>query len=144
MIVKGLRATLEPEPDMDVVGSAASGAEALRQFRETTPDVTIMDLTLGGEMSGIETTKAIRDESPDARIIMLTVHEEEDKIYRAMQAGAATYLLKETLGDCLVSMDPAGDAGGAPMAADIGRKYSEPDGQATADHPRIGSASVHS
>jgi DNA-binding NarL/FixJ family response regulator len=97
MIIKGLTATLEPEPDVEVVGSAATGAEALRRFREAKPDVTIMDITMSPDMNGIEAAGAIRREFPNARLIMLTVHREEDKIYRALEAGAMTYVLKETL-----------------------------------------------
>jgi DNA-binding NarL/FixJ family response regulator len=125
MILKGLMATLDPEPDMEVVGSAATGAEALLRFRETKPDVTIMDIMLGPHMSGIEATRAIRREFPDARIVMLTAHHEEDKIYRALEAGAVTYLLKETLGDELVSTIREVHAGGGPIPPDVGRKYAD-------------------
>lgn len=101
LMLKGLRATLEPEPDVAVVGSAATGADALLRFRETKPDVTIMDITLGHGMDGIEATRAIRREFPEARIIVVTVHDDEFRICRALKAGAATYLLKEKLGDNL-------------------------------------------
>lgn len=125
MILKGLMATLDPEPDLEVVGSAATGAEAVHQFRETKPDVTLMDITLGPDMNGIAATRAIRREFPSARIIMLTVHEEEENIYRALEAGAVTYLLKETLGDCLVSTIREVHAGGGPIPPDIGRKFAD-------------------
>lgn len=125
MILKGLAATLDPEPDMEVVGCAATGADAVRRFRETKPDVTLMDVTLGPDMNGIEATRAIRQEFPDARIIMLTVHKDEEHIYRALQAGAATYLLKESLGDFLVGTIRQVYAGGGPIPPDIGRRFAD-------------------
>jgi DNA-binding NarL/FixJ family response regulator len=125
MFLKGLTATLDPEPDMEVVGSAATGTEAVRRFRETKPDVTLMDITLGPDMNGIDATRAIRREFPDARIVMLTAHKEEEHIYRALQAGAVTYLLKETLGDYLVNTIREVHAGGGPIAPDVGRKFAD-------------------
>jgi len=125
MFLKGLAATLDPEPDMEVVGSAATGTEAVRWFRETKPDVTLMDITLGPDMSGIEATRAICRGFHDARIVMLTAHKEEEHIYRALQAGAVTYLLKETLGDCLVGTIRQVHAGGGPIPPDVGRKLAD-------------------
>jgi two-component system NarL family response regulator len=125
MIIRGLTATLIPEPDLELVGTASNGADAVRRFRETKPDVTIMDIRLGREMSGIEAVKEIRREFPQARIIMLTVHTEEEKIYRALEAGAATYLLKETLGDCLVETIRQVHAGGGPIPPEIGRRFAD-------------------
>lgn len=122
MMIKGLTATIEPEPDMEVVGSATSGSEALYQFRETMPDLTIMDIGLGREMNGIQATEAIRRDFPGARILMLTMHAEDDRIHRALEAGAATYLLKDVLGDCLVDTIRKVHAGGSPIPPEVGRK----------------------
>src|ERR1700680_2905080 len=96
MVLKGLAATIEPEPDMEVVASAANGQEAVALFREKKPDVTIMDLTLTPEMSGVQATGAIRREFRDARVIVLSAHKGDEDIFQALQAGAVTYLLKET------------------------------------------------
>ena len=125
MIIEGLKATLDAEPDMEVVGAATNGFEALQQFRATEPDVTLMDITLGSDMNGIGTTAAIRAEFPNARIVMLTVHQEEDKIFCALEAGAATYLLKETLGDHLVATIRQVHAGGGPIPPEVGRKLAD-------------------
>ncbi len=125
IVIKGLMTTLNAEPDMIVVGAAANGAEALLRFREAKPDVTIMDITLRPDMTGIEATGAIRREFPNARIIMLTVHDEENNIFRALEAGAATYLLKDTLGDCLVRTIRQVQVGGGPIPPDVGRKYAD-------------------
>jgi len=117
---------------MEVVGCAASGLEAVQQFRETRPDVTLMDITLAAGMNGIEAAEAIRREFPGARIIMLTVHQQEGRILRALEAGAATYLLKETLGEELVKTIRLVHAGEAPVPAEIGRKLAE-----ILRHPRL-------
>src|SRR5713101_5068482 len=97
IVRKGLAATIEPEPDMEVVASASSGKQAVELFREKKPDVTIMDLTLTPEMTGIQAIQAIRREFPDARAIVLSAYKGDEDIYRALHAGAATYLLKESL-----------------------------------------------
>jgi DNA-binding NarL/FixJ family response regulator len=125
LMLKGLRAALEPEPDMAVVGSAATGADALLRFRETKPDVTIMDITLGHGMDGIEATRAIRREFPEARIIVVTVHDDEFRVCRALKAGVVTYLLKEKLGDNLAGTVRQVHAGDGPIPPDVARKLAD-------------------
>jgi len=125
MVLKGLAATLEPEPDMEIVASARTGKEAVDLFRSTRPDVTIMDLSLTPEMDGIEATRAIRLEFEDARIIVLSAHQGDEDIYRAVQAGAVTYLLKETLGDDLVQIVRDVHAGGGPIPPQVARKLAD-------------------
>jgi two-component system, NarL family, response regulator len=125
MVLKGLAATIDPEPDMEVVAFAATGKEAVRLFRDKRPDVTVMDLHLTPEMSGIEATEMILREFPDARVIVLSAHKGDDEIFRALQAGAITYLLKETLGDDLVPIIREVHAGGGPIPADVGRKLAD-------------------
>lgn len=123
MVVKGLTATLEVEPDMEVVGSATTGRRAVSLFREMLPDVTVMDIGLRQDMSGIETIVAIRAQFPEARIIVLSVDQREDVIYRANQAGAATYLFKDTLGDDLVGTIRAVYVGDGAIPPDVSRKF---------------------
>ena len=125
VVLKGLAAMLSSEPDMEVVACADSAAEAVRRFHETRPDVTVMDITMKSGISGIEATAEIRREFPQARIIVLTVHAEEDVIYRALQAGAATYLLKDTLGDELVRTIREVHSGDAGIPPEIGRRYAD-------------------
>jgi DNA-binding NarL/FixJ family response regulator len=125
MVLKGLSATIDPEPDMEVVASAATGKEAVNLFRDKRPDVTIVDLHLTPEMSGIEATEAIRREFPDARVIVFSAHKGDEEIYRALQAGAITYLLKETLGDDLVPIIREVHKGGGPISSDIARKLAD-------------------
>jgi DNA-binding NarL/FixJ family response regulator len=125
IVRKGLAATIEPEPDMEVVGSAGTGKQACELFREKLPDVTLMDLTLTPEMSGIQAIQAIRREFPDARIIVLSAYKGDEDIYRALHAGAATYLLKESLGDDLIPIIREVHAGGGPIPSQVGRKLAD-------------------
>ncbi len=125
IVRKGLFATIDPEADMEVVGSAGTGQEALRLFQETKPDVTIMDLTLTPEMTGIEAIQAIRRECPEARIIALSANHGDEAVYRAMQAGARTFLLKETLGDDLIAAIREVHAGGRPIPPPIARQLAD-------------------
>lgn len=122
---KGLAATLSPEPDMEVVASAASGKQAVDLFREKRPDVTIMDLTLTPDMTGIQAIQTIRSEFPQARIVVLSAYKRDEDIYRALHAGAATYLLKESLGDDLVPIVREVHAGGGPVPSQVGRKLAD-------------------
>ena len=85
---------LESEPDIEVVGEAADGHEALEQAEQTTPDVVLMDVRMP-RLSGIEATGFLKDTMPSTRIIMLTISDEEADLYEAIKAGASGYLLKE-------------------------------------------------
>ena len=96
LIRKGVASILANEPDMQLVAEAADGREAVKVFRECHPDVTLMDLRMP-ELDGIAATRVIRDEFPTARIIALTSFEGDQDIYRALDAGARGYLLKEAI-----------------------------------------------
>jgi DNA-binding NarL/FixJ family response regulator len=87
--------------------------------------VTIMDLGLTPEMSGIEAIQAIRREFAGARIVVLTAAKGDEDIYRALRAGAATYLLKDTLGDDLVPIIREVHAGGGPIPPYVARKLAD-------------------
>ena len=91
------------DPSMTVVAEASSGEEAVARFVEHRPDVTLMDLQLPG-MNGLQAINAIRRVQPDARIIVLTMYAGDTNIYHALQAGAAGYLLKDTVPDHLIRM----------------------------------------
>jgi DNA-binding NarL/FixJ family response regulator len=95
---KGMAALIESEPDLCVVAETGDGREALEVFRQKKPDVVLMDLRLPG-MGGVEATIAIRKEFPEARIIVLTTFDLDEDIYRAIQSGAKSYLLKDTPDD---------------------------------------------
>jgi DNA-binding NarL/FixJ family response regulator len=125
IVRKGLSATINPEPDMQVVASAATGLEAIQLFREHNPDITIMDLTLTSAMSGLEAMQAIRREFPDARIIALSASQGDEAIYQALHAGARTFLLKETLSDELIAAIRDVHTGGRPIPAAVARKLAD-------------------
>ena len=93
LLREGISALVNSQPDMTLAGEAATGAEAIKVFKQLQPDVTLLDLRLP-DMSGIDILIAIRSEFPEARIIMLTTFEGDVEIHRALQAGARGYLLK--------------------------------------------------
>jgi DNA-binding NarL/FixJ family response regulator len=93
LLREGLAVMIGSQPDMELVGSAATGAEALELYRKHQPDVTLMDLRLP-DMSGIDALIAIRAEWKNARVVMLTTFEGDVSIQRALAAGARGYMLK--------------------------------------------------
>ena len=92
----GLEQFIEEQQGLTVVATAATGEEALDLYRQHRPDVTLMDLQLPG-ISGLEAIRVIRSEDEQARIIVLTMYQGDEDIARALDAGAVTYLLKDTL-----------------------------------------------
>jgi DNA-binding NarL/FixJ family response regulator len=97
----GLALIINRQADMRVVAFAGSGEQSVELFRRHRPDVTLMDLQLGA-MSGVDAIRAIRHEDPEARIVVLTMSQGDEDIHSALDAGAATYLLKDTVADDLV------------------------------------------
>ncbi len=93
IVRQGLVALLNTEPDLRVVAEGSDGQQAVELFRQHQPDVTLMDLRMP-VLTGVEATKAIRKEAPTARVIVLTTFDGDEDIYRALQAGAQSYLLK--------------------------------------------------
>ena len=91
---KGIASILGNEPDMQLVGEAGTGQEAVELCRLRRPDVTLMDLRMPG-LDGIEAIRLIRQDLPDARIIALTSFDGDQDIYRALEAGVWGYLLKD-------------------------------------------------
>ena len=100
---RGLEMVLDGEPDIDVVGEASDGHEAIERAEKTTPDVVLMDVRMP-KRSGIEATRAIKDTLPSTKILMLTISDEEADLYEAIKAGASGYLLKE------ISIEEVADA----------------------------------
>ena len=96
MLREGIASLVASQSDMELVAEASTGREALEQFRNYRPDLTLMDLQMP-DMDGIEAMAAIRDEFPEARIIVLTTYKGDVQILRALKAGARAYLLKGLL-----------------------------------------------
>jgi DNA-binding NarL/FixJ family response regulator len=92
----GVAGLIADQSDMELVGEASTGLEAIDQFRKLRPDVTLLDLQMP-ELGGIDAIKTIRKESPQARIIMLTTYKGDAQVLSALRSGAQAYLLKSTL-----------------------------------------------
>ncbi len=101
VVRKGIRAMLESEEGMEVVGECADGGQAVRQYAALRPDVTLMDLVMP-QVDGIEAIRRILEVDPSARILVLTSFSTDDKVFAALHAGAAGYLLKDSDPDDLL------------------------------------------
>ncbi|MEQ1897572.1 MAG: response regulator transcription factor [Vicinamibacterales bacterium] len=123
VVREGLTRRIAIERDMTVVGTAATGEEALRVFEAHQPDVTLMDLNLPG-MGGLETIVALQRRHPLARIIVLTMYDGDEDIHRALLAGAAAYVLKTTVSDELIDVIRQVHEGARPMSSDVAAQLS--------------------
>lgn len=102
MLRDGLQALLQAAADIEVAGSASNGREALRLAAELNPDVIVMDITMP-DMNGLEALALLREKHPRIRVVMLSMHSSSEHVYRALNAGAAGYLLKESAGEDIVT-----------------------------------------
>ncbi len=109
---------------MKLVAEASTGAEAIRQFRQHRPDITLMDLQMP-DISGIDATIAIRQEFPDARIIILTTYTGDMQVVRALKAGARGYLLKAKVNQELLDTIRCVHAGQRRIPTDIAAEVAE-------------------
>jgi len=98
----GLRALLEAHPNLEVVGDAANGQDAVDQVTGLRPDVVILDIAMP-ELNGIEATRKIIEACPDTQVIILSMHSTSEHVFRALQAGARAFLLKESAGQEVVN-----------------------------------------
>ena len=121
MIRAGLTATIEPEPDMTVVGSASTGREGLEQYRQHQPDIMLIDLKMP-EMGGVEVIRTIRAEFPSAKIIVVSTYQGDEDIFRALEAGAVTYLLKDTLAEKMIGVIREVANGGRPIPPEVAER----------------------
>lgn len=118
VVRQGLRMFLALDPDLEVVGEAADGAEAVRLARSLSPDVVLMDLLMPGT-DGITATGVIRSELPAPEVLALTSVLEDATVVRAVQAGAIGYLLKDTQAEQLCSAIKAAARGEVQLAPDL-------------------------
>ncbi len=99
---RGFRSLLADEPDLEVVGEASNGREAIELCRRLRPDLVLMDVSMP-EMNGLAATREIKREHPGIGVLMLTMHENPDYLLEALDAGAAGYVLKDTPADRLLN-----------------------------------------
>src|SRR5262249_4001268 len=113
LVREGLTLIINRVADMQVVAAAANGEEAVALFRQHAPNIVLMDLEMP-KLNGIEAIRQIRQIDAGARVVVLTVFQGDEDIHRALQVGAVTYLLKDTLSDDLVRTIRDVHAGKAP------------------------------
>jgi DNA-binding NarL/FixJ family response regulator len=117
----GFRAVLEQEPDLEVVGEAGDGAQAIAMVRAVRPDVTLMDVRMP-TMDGIEATRRIVEAAPDAKILVLTTFDLDEYVFAALRVGASGFLLKDAMPAELVAAIRAVAVGDAVVAPGVTRR----------------------
>jgi two-component system response regulator NreC len=93
IVREGLRTLLAAQPDIEVVGEATSGEEAVRRVEATRPDIVLMDITMLG-MNGLEATRRIKQRCPEVKILALTMHQHEEYLFAMLEAGVSGYFVK--------------------------------------------------
>jgi DNA-binding NarL/FixJ family response regulator len=121
---QGIAGLLGDQADMNLVGEAANGREAIQRFRELRPDVTLMDLQMP-QLSGLDAIIAIRSEFPQARIIILTTYSGDVQVVRALRAGAQGYLLKSLLHKELLENIRAVHAGKKALSPEVSHEVTD-------------------
>ena len=124
LVRQGIAGLVAIQPDMTLAGEASNGRDAIQQFREHRPDITLMDLQMP-EMNGIDAIIAIRNEFPEARVIVLTAYVGDVQILRALKAGARAYLLKNLLHKELLDTIRAVHAGKKTLSPDASYQLAE-------------------
>ncbi len=124
MVRVGLRMILEAEPDIEIVGEASDGADALELVQAHEPDVVLMDIRMPG-MDGLTATGQVLAAAPHARIVILTTFDDDEYVYQALRVGASGFLLKSADGDALVSAVRVVAAGEALLAPEVTRRVIE-------------------
>ena len=121
VVREGLRALVNSQQDMKVVGEAANGKQAVQQFLLHRPDVLLLDLRMP-EMNGIEAIRAIFDKVPEAKVIVLSTYNGDEDIYQALKAGAKAYLLKDSPREQLLESIRSVDRGQFSIPSSIGER----------------------
>jgi two-component system response regulator NreC len=98
----GLKMMLNIQPDIEVIGEASDGKQAIAEAQRLSPDVILMDITMP-ECNGIEATRQVKRILPDTRVLVLTMHENEEYLFQVLRAGASGYILKEAADTELIS-----------------------------------------
>lgn len=121
LLREGMRILLELEPDLDVVGEAANGVEALARYAELRPDVVLMDVKMP-EMDGVAATRQLLIDHPEAKVVILTTFDDDEYVFEGIRAGALGYLLKALSGEELADAIRTVAAGGALIEPSVARK----------------------
>jgi NarL family two-component system response regulator LiaR len=121
IVREGLRNFLGMLPDLELVGEAANGAEALQAVTRSRPQVVLMDLVMP-EMDGVEATRRLREVHPEVKVIVLTSFSDDDKLYPAIKAGAVAYLLKDVGARELAETIRAAARGEVRLAPEVTRR----------------------
>ena len=121
VVREGLRAVLGSEPDMEVVGEAATGKEVVERAAELRPDAILMDIQMP-QINGIEATRRILEGNPDIGVVVLTMFEDDDSVFSAMRAGARGYVLKGAPPSEILKVLRAVAAGDAHFGPEIARR----------------------
>ena len=128
LLRNGIAGLVNDEPDMKMVAEAATGVEAIKQFKHYHPDITLMDLQMP-EVSGIEAIIEIRSEFPEARIIVLTTYTGDIQVARALKAGVRGYLLKARVNRDLVDVIRAVHSGQKRIPPEIAAELADHAGE---------------
>lgn len=118
LVRRGLRGLLATDPNLEVVGEATNGREALELCRNLRPDLVLMDVTMPG-MDGIEATREIKRESPEIDVLVLSIHDDPVSFFEALNAGASSYVLKDTAAERLLSAVRRTLAGESPLDQEL-------------------------
>ncbi|MEU2423832.1 response regulator transcription factor [Streptomyces sp. NPDC007851] len=121
LVRSGLRVILADQPDLEVVGEAGTGAEAVRLVRDAGPDVVVMDIRMPG-MDGIEATRLITADSATTRVLVLTTFDEDDHVYGALRAGASGFVVKDMALDDILAAIRVVASGDALIAPSVTRR----------------------
>ncbi len=124
LVRAGFRMILRAEPDIEVVGEAADGREAVEQARELKPDVVLMDIRMPG-MDGIEATRRVTALDPPARVLVLTTFDLDEYVYESLRAGASAFLLKDAPEQQLVAAVRVVADGGSLFSPSVTRRLIE-------------------
>ena len=102
LVREGIKALLESQPDIEIVGEASDGHETIKRTKELQPDIVLMDITMPN-LNGLEATRTIKRKYPNTKVLILTMHLNDEYIFQSLQLGASGYLLKENAAEDLLN-----------------------------------------